>query len=145
MGSFNPLSNRAFILSINCILQKIPKILHLAQQPKGQLRQPKGAYKKRDHQQDKAVLRGVCRQDGHAQQGNHRTEQPQHQAGHIDQPHANPDGQGEQQDHRRNHNLQNQLQCGHFMASSRRSKYFWHRRRTCSSSASFSSRRPFVS
>ncbi len=132
-------------LAVNQILNCIFQILDFAQQPKGQLRQPKGAYEKRDHQQDKAVLRGVCHQDGHAQQGNHRTEQPQHQARYIYQPHTNPDGQGEQQDHRCNHNLQNQLQCGHFMASSRRSKYFWHRQWTCSSSSLFSSRRPFVS
>lgn len=70
-------------LAVNQILNCIFQILDFAQQPKGQLRQPKGAYEKRDHQQDKAVMRGVCHQDGHAQQGNHRTEQPQHQAGHI--------------------------------------------------------------
>ena len=54
-------------LAVNKILNCIFQILDFAQQPKGQLRQPKGAYEKRDHQQDKAVLRGVCHQDGHAQ------------------------------------------------------------------------------
>ena len=97
------------ILSVDQILYCKLQILHLAKQPKGQFRQPKGAYEKRDYQQNKAVLRGVCHQDGHAQQGDHRTEQPQHQAGYIDQPHANPDGQRKKKHHRRSHDFQNQL------------------------------------
>ena len=40
-------------LAVNQILNCIFQILDFAQQPKGQLRQPKGAYEKRDHQQDK--------------------------------------------------------------------------------------------
>ena len=71
-------------LSIDQILYRIFEALHLAQQPKGQLRQPEWADKERNHQQNQAVLWGVCHQHSHAQQGNHRTEQPQHQAGYID-------------------------------------------------------------
>ena len=63
----SPQTGEGIFLALNQILYCKLQILDFAQQPKGQLRQSKGAYKKRDHQQDEAVLWGVCHQDSHTQ------------------------------------------------------------------------------
>lgn len=47
-----------------------------------------------------AVLQGVSNQNCHTQQGNHHADKPQHQTGDIDNPHTNPDEQGQRQNHR---------------------------------------------
>lgn len=55
------------VLAVDQVLYCKFQILHLAQQPKGQLWQSEWADKERNYQQDEAVLRGVCHQDGHTQ------------------------------------------------------------------------------
>ena len=54
-------------LAVNQILNCIFQILDFAQQPKGQLRQPKGAYEKRDHQHDMVDLTVLQRQQSKKQ------------------------------------------------------------------------------
>ena len=67
-------------------------------------------------------LQGTGQQNRHTQQGDHHADKPQHQTGDIDDPHTNPNEQGQRQNHRNHHDLQQQFQqkyqCPHCYASS---------------------------